>query len=55
MARKSKAVETAPVSFRLPITGIRIIERRMAKHPDRWKNVHDYLKDRVIYELTRKR
>jgi len=52
---KSLSSRTDAYCFRLNKPLRLIIERRMAKHPGRWKTVHDYLKDRVIYDLERKR
>lgn len=44
---------TSPVVFRLPNGIIQIIQRRISGKRSHWKTVGEYLRDRVIYDLTR--
>lgn len=45
--------KTIPVMFRIPIEVYKVIERRVGKHP-RHDKVSEYLRERAIYDITRK-
>ncbi len=50
--RKSKVSRV--VSFRLPNSVLFTLERRVNARRSRWCSVGEYLKERIIYDLTRK-
>jgi hypothetical protein len=49
---RSVGKSTKPVAFRLSNEVYAILERRVLKHP-RHIRISDYLRERVIYDLTR--
>ena len=46
--------KTVPVAFRLPAEVHTLIEKRIKGKRSRHQTVNQYIKDRVIYDLTRK-
>ncbi len=44
---------TTPVVFRLPNEVLSIVKKRIEGSRSHWKTVGEYLRDRVIYDLTR--
>jgi len=46
---------TKAFAFRLPMEVVKILERRINRRPNRWATVNEYLKDRIVYDVMRKR
>jgi len=44
---------STPVVFRLPNQVLEIVQRRIKGKRSHWNSVGEYLRDRVIYDLTR--
>ena len=50
---QGKSSITRLVSFRLLNDEFAVAQRRVAKHPERWRSVGDYCRKRMKYDLTR--
>jgi len=46
--------KTKPVAFRIPVDTFEVLERRTKGKRSRWATVNEYLRDRVVYDTSRK-
>lgn len=51
----NQSVKTKAFSFRLPVELCLVLEHRFKRGKGRWKNLNDYLRDRAVTDLKRKR